>query len=297
MVSWQPPVHRSRIGAKHLRQEVVCQDASLSTQFQNRNGVPIKLMTVADGHGGARYWLSHIGSKLACEIALHQAERKLTRKLLSHSAPTSTELAYWDKWLKHDLPGMIVKNWRNAIENDWDWYDKSPKREAEGFSPYIYGSTIGLVVLTPHWWGCTGLGDWDLVRIRSSTKSSPINAELINSEDAFSTQRESTFSICKSDAVERFAERSSLKTIDRNEPPFALVISTDGVRKSCSTDADFLTLAHYLVSEVPAPSISGECNVLDEGLDRITTEGSGDDVSVAIGIHGLLNLENTATTS
>ena len=254
-------------------------------------------MAVADGHGGSRYWLSQVGSKLACEIALQEAEKKLSRRLLSHSAPTSTELAYWKKWLRFDLPGMLVQSWRTAVESDWDWYNKSPEREAEGFSPYIYGSTIGLVVLTPHWWGCTGLGDWDLVLIRPGTGTDTINAKLINSEDAISTQRESTFSLCKSDAVERFAERTSLHTIGRNEPPFAILISTDGIRKSCSTDSDFLTLAHYLVSEVPTPSISGECNVLDEGLDRITTEGSGDDVSVAIGIHGLLNLGNIATTS
>ena len=64
------------------------------------------------------------------------------------------------------------------------------------------------------------------------------------------------------------------------------MLSTDGIRKSCTTDTDFLALADYLVSEVPATGADGECTALDVGLNRITNEGSGDDVSVAIDIRG-----------
>ncbi|KGG28595.1 hypothetical protein EV13_1508 [Prochlorococcus sp. MIT 0702] len=256
--------------------------------------MPIKVMVVADGHGGARYWRSDVGSKLACEIAIQQARKDLGRRLLRWSAPSRSTLSEWHQWLKRDLPGKVVQKWRFAVANDWRRFDKTPEQEAEGFSLYTYGSTLGLVVLTPHWWGCTGIGDWDLVRVEANQGSGSSNAEIINSEDSLGIKGESTFSLCKSDALLHFAERSTVQSIDRNEPPYALMLSTDGIRKSCSADFDFLTLAHYLVSEAPTESDGGECHELDEGLDRITTEGSGDDVSVAIGIHGPLKLEDAA---
>jgi hypothetical protein len=54
------------------------------------------------------------------------------------------------------------------------------------------------------------------------------------------------------------------------------VLSSDGVRKSCATDADFLQLCAQLCSiHDPAD--------LTQGLEQITHQGSGDDVSVAMG--------------
>ena len=293
-MSWQSPIHRSRIGASHRRRGVVCQDYSLSSSLRSSTGVPIKLMAVADGHGGARYWRSDAGSKLACEIAIKEARKDLGRGLLNWSAPSSSSLIKWRQWLKQELPQKMLENWRLAVADDWQRFEKPAEREAEAFSLYSYGCTLGLVVMTPHWWGCTGLGDWDLVRVSWNSNSKATNAELINREDTVGMQGESTFSLCKSDALHHFAERSTAESIDRGQPPFALLLSTDGVHKSCATDSDFLTLAHYLVSEAYTKSDSGECHELDEALDRITTEGSGDDVSVAIGIHGSSKHEDTA---
>ena len=98
----------------------------------------------------------------------------------------------------------------------------------------------------------------------------------------------------RSDALLHFAKRSSAQNIDPDEHPFALMICTDGIRKSCASDDDFLTLADYLVSEASGSDADGECTALDVDLNRITTEGSGDDVSVAIDIHGQLKPETEA---
>ena len=293
-MNWQPPIHRSLIGASHRRKGIVCQDYSLTASFRSRSGVPIKLMAVADGHGGKRYWRSHVGSKLACEIAIQQARKELGKRLLSWSAPSSSSLANWHQWLKRELPEKIVQDWRMAVANEWQKFEKSAEQEAEGFSLYTYGSTLGLVVLTPHWWGCAGIGDWDLARIKMNATEASSNSELINQEDSFERPGESTFSLCKSDALLHFAERSSVQSIDPDEQPFALMLCTDGIRKSCASDDDFLALAEYLVSEASGSGADGESTALDVGLNRITTEGSGDDVSVAIDIHGQLKPESEA---
>jgi hypothetical protein len=93
--------------------------------------------------------------------------------------------------------------------------------------------------------------------------------------------------------------------------PFSLVLCTDGIRKSCASDADFLALAAWLAAgpdpgaahpgaaypgashpDTAHPAIGGSDTgeggagvdaFLAEGLDRISAEGCGDDVSVAIG--------------
>ncbi|MFM7286075.1 MAG: protein phosphatase 2C domain-containing protein, partial [Cyanobium sp.] len=59
----------SVIGAAHRRQGRPCQDAALSRELLSTRGERLLLLAVADGHGGSRYWLSHVGSQLACELA------------------------------------------------------------------------------------------------------------------------------------------------------------------------------------------------------------------------------------
>ena len=289
-MNWQIPTHRSRIGASHRRKGIVCQDYSLSLSFRTRSGVPIKLMAVADGHGGTCYWRSDVGSKLACEITVSEARIAIAKGLLSWSAPSCSSLLKWKQWLTHELPKKIVETWRVSVANDWAQYDKPVEREAEAFSPYSYGCTIGLVIMTPHWWGCTGVGDWDLVQIGRDQTFKGYSADLINEEKSTRIMGESTYSLCKTDALHYFIDRSMLEITNPDEPPFALLLSTDGVRKSCATDSDFLTLAHYLVSEAIPCGDKNNFQKIDVHLDRITTEGSGDDVSVAIGIFGPLKL-------
>lgn len=54
------------------------------------------------------------------------------------------------------------------------------------------------------------------------------------------------------------------------------MLSTDGIRKSCATDGDFLELCAQLAAIDAAAELA-------EGLEHITSQGSGDDVSVAVG--------------
>ncbi len=145
------------------------------------------------------------------------------------------------------------------------------------FQPLLYGSTLGLVVMTVRWWGHTGLGDWDLVRVEADGR-----ARLLEEEKGLGAAGEATCSLCQPGAAALFASRTALHPITREEGDFALVLCTDGIRKSCATDADFLTLAAWLARSAieEEPEAAG---ILPAALDRISREGSGDDVTVAIG--------------
>lgn len=271
---WLAPLHRSRAGAAHRRRQTPCQDSALSGTARSRDGLTVQLMAVADGHGGSAYWLSDVGSRLACSLALEVATEGIGQRLLNQPLDNRSrdELS---QWLSQELPAAVLQRWRTAVAADWQ-----QRPEAEGQPPRPYGTTLGLVLLTPHWWAHTGLGDWDLVLLEQG------EARLVSEERAAVGSGEATASLCLEDAARRFSERCGLRALP---PPhggsLSLVLSTDGIRKSCATDSDHLALCRFL-AEASEPlaenSQGGDTDQLDESLDRISREGSGDDVSAAI---------------
>jgi len=276
---WSAPLHRSRAGASHRRRSLACQDSSRTALATTADGVPVHLMAVADGHGGKRYWLSAVGSDLACRIAIGTAAADLAGlELLSGGAGPGERLL---AWLSQELPARIVAQWHREVATDWQ--DRRSKATLDqGFSPYTYGTTLGLVLLTPRWWAHTGIGDWDLVLIDAQDQ-----ARIVSEERASAGAGEGTASLCLPDAASLFAERTAVQLLDTPSETIALVLSTDGIRKSCATDGDHLRLCTFLAAEagaIAAAGGSGESDQLDPSLDRISGEGSGDDVSVAVAL-------------
>lgn len=300
---WLRGHHDTRLGAAHRRRGAPCQDASASFCFRDRHGQGdlIQVLVVSDGHGSARHDRSEVGSRLACQVAIREVEASLRPIATAEGNP---ELV-WRPWLAQQLPQRIVAAWRQEVSAHARAHPRhnpadtaipgtaanggvgsgDGSGDGDGVAATIpYGATLGLLVLTPRWWGYTGLGDWDLVRLEGDgqkAEQDDLRGELI-SEEAESTARgEATCSLCLDHAAQRFYSRSDLLPLDPDQAPFSLLLSTDGLRKSCSTDADFLTLAHYLVG-LPATPQPPERSELGEALDHISSQGSGDDVSAAI---------------
>lgn len=271
---WGQPETVTRTGASHLRRGVVCQDASGSQVLADRSGQPIQVLVVADGHGGQRYTHSEVGSRLACELAL----KLLADQFSQWSSTKDVEIQRWRSWLVETFPSSLHQRWLASVERHWR--QKITEKDAleQPFSPIPYGTTLGVVIMTPTWWGHTGLGDWDLVRVRSGGDVALVNEETDESQ----TSGEATYSLCLSNAASHFAVRSAVYPISQDTQSFALLLSTDGVRKSCSTDDDFFAIAKYLC-EGDQPRAGETANDLNSDLDRISSQGSGDDVSVAIG--------------
>lgn len=236
-------------------------------------------MVVADGHGGKRYIHSDVGSRLACELSLNLVAEQLGQR--GSVGPDAAQR--WQEWLEEAFPKALHQRWKAAVETHW--YKQSTKRGTSEttYSPLSYGTTIALVMMTPTWWAHTGLGDWDLVRIGSNGEVKLVNEEQEEEQNG----GESTYSLCLNNAPRHFAARTAVHLITEQEPAFSLLLSTDGVRKSCSTDADFFAIASYLCEEKKQPE-ANPTNQLNADLDRISSQGSGDDVSIAIGRWELL---------
>ena len=265
---WLEPRCCTVLGAAHRRRGQPCQDASLAISLAAPDGSPLQLIAVADGHGNRRHWLSGDGSRLACRAA----ERAVRQAL---AATPLTAIERWREQLRQGLPSAIVQDWLAATAADWE---HRPEAAEQAFSPQTYGSTLGLVLLAPGWWGCTGLGDWDLVQLAADDATELISEESDAVLGDAPPAGEATASLCLPDAAALFAQRAQLQLLGAatsGEHHQALVLSTDGMRKSCLTDADFLQLCSALRA-IADPS------ELEAGLAQITADGSGDDISVAI---------------
>ena len=267
MNGWSLPRIATRTGASHRRRGISCQDASGWLGLCGEDAQPVWALAVADGHGGARHQRSRTGSVVACRVALD---------LIAAELPTWTSNAADDldplrHTLEDTLPERIVRRWREQV---WRHWQDEPPDNGEPFTPILYGTTLGLLLLTSHWWASTGLGDWDLVRIDGDGRQ-----RLLSEEGNVGGQGEATCSLCLGDAPARFQSRTQVHSLPPGEPPFALLLSTDGIRKSCGTEQDFLILASYLTESDCSDQTLGQ---LAADLDRISSEGSGDDVSVAI---------------
>ncbi|MFM7087323.1 MAG: protein phosphatase 2C domain-containing protein [Cyanobium sp.] len=275
---WLSGHHDSRLGASHRRRGAPCQDASGSIRFRDRNGRGelIQVLAVSDGHGGSRYDRSDLGSWLACQVALRAVKDCLEPMDCRRSSPGALE--EWRQWLAEGLPRRLVAEWRQAVQSHARAHPRSesPQEREEPPSTVPYGATLGLLVLTPHWWGYTGLGDWDLVRLPGAGAG-----ELISEEPPSQASGEATYSLCMERAERHFLGRSGLVSLEPEAEPFSLLLSTDGIRKSCGSDADFYALAQYLVT-LPAPDRRSPTSELGKALDHISQQGSGDDVSAAI---------------
>jgi hypothetical protein len=235
----------------------------------------VQALVVSDGHGGAKYDRSDLGSQIACRVALAEVQQRLSRARLNQGDNDEA----WRQWLLESLPEQIVERWCQDV---LDHGRAHPRDDGAPPSTLAYGATLGLLLLTPRWWGYSGLGDWDLVRINADG-----SAELISEEPDNPGGGEATFSLCMEGAAHHFAPRSGLVPINAGQAPFSLLLSSDGIRKSCGTDADYLTLAHYLCELSSSPG-DLETSELGQALDHISAQGSGDDVSVAIGRWGQL---------
>jgi hypothetical protein len=300
----------SRRGSAHRRRGQPCQDATLQREFTLPGGLPLTLLAVADGHGGPAYQHSDVGSALACEAAAAVVAAALTRLPAGTAAPAGADLRALRRWLAEELPTALQQHWLSAVRQHW----LAGPVVGEGgvpFSPLPYGSTLGLLLLTPRWWALAGLGDWDLVRVDQAGE-----AELISQEVGVPGAGEATASLCQEAAALDGWFRSWVWPLEDRGLPFSLVLCTDGIRKSCASDADFLALAAWLaagpdptapdcdsaVSDAPHPDCAHPKTAhsdiggsdpgdgvargdacLAEALDRISAEGCGDDVSVAIG--------------
>ena len=264
----------SVIGASHIKKETPNQDAI------NFGDLP-PFVAVSDGHGGKKYIRSEIGSRLAV-LAIEQ--------VLKESLPLHADLSDINEHIRH-IKSRFLLHWQNSVDNQ---LEQEPFTQEE----YIFlnencseNDRIGLENNPRLAFGCTflaGIVYEDIILILQHGDG-----------DIVALHRESTIDVMETDGRNFAGSTLSLgslkdanqithRVISGDDIPELITISTDGIKNSYDdTDSDSIS-QFYKIPVVIKNAIDSGRDIqeitadLDSLLERITTNGSGDDVTLGI---------------
>ncbi len=219
---------------------------------------------VSDGHGGAAYYRSEVGARLAVEVAKAALGRFLEAPLPSDDvSPLVAEiLATWRQAVMQDLAG-------NPVESDW------VESEQEKLLPY--GATLAAVAIRPDWLVALQIGDGDML---FGYPDGRVERPLPDDEGLFGEQ---TYSLCLDNAAERFRVRARRRVEGQPWPDFVM-LSTDGVSKSFADEKTFLSIARDYRTSVRKIGLRGVLDQLEKWLSDVSHRGSGDDVTLCLAV-------------
>ena len=266
-------------GASHVRGGLANQDA-IATWSSGDPAAPVAIVTVADGHGGARHFRSAIGSRMAVDHSLDVLREMAPRFDAASDAERSRITAI-------DVPLRIVKAWTDAANahlaanpitsDEWlalEAADGAAALELVRQEPlFAYGATLLTMLVTRHCIVLTQLGDGDILAVDAdgtTTRPVPSDERLVGNL---------TTSLCRGDAASDF--RCAVIAIDHDEPPLVL-LSTDGYANSFRSDGDFLQVGHDLLDMIRKDGIDAVSGQLPSILEHASTHGSGDDITLGL---------------
>lgn len=276
-------------GASHVRTGLPNQDRALALPETGENARA--LLAIADGHGSAKYFRSHLGAEFAIDAAVTVLEPLMQQKL------ERTGLSAIKRWATEQLPQKLVKVWRESVKSDLEQKRFSPTqvfstqeltmlRENEDAGalkvveadPFIaYGSTILAALVTEFFIIYVQLGDGDILAVSDSEKGEvtrPIAADqrLMANE---------TTSLCSRNAWNDF--RVSFQVLpEAKAAPALILISTDGYANSFRDESEFTRVGSDLLQLIRFDSLDEVKGQLIGWLDDASKQGSGDDISLGI---------------
>lgn len=286
-------LHHSCQGESHILINKLCQDSSFSTTNET-----MSIAIVCDGHGGARYFRSDVGSRLAVEatkncvdafvkevdLALFQG-KPFTQKMAITSeanAQILTKETLTDKALRQ-LFASIIYSWRTKIEehaqntllSEFEKESVSPKYQDEFLNGIgvekTYGCTLMCYVYTAKFWFAFHIGDGKCIAFDKEGKwSEPIPWD----ERCFLNK---TTSLCDSTAIDEFRYCYS----GDGSAPLAVFLGSDGIDDSFGQTEN---MVNFYVQVLKLIANEGEENAyknIEETLPQLSKIGSKDDMSIA----------------
>jgi serine/threonine protein phosphatase PrpC len=275
---WQV-IGRSVRGASHARTGLPNQDA---IGWIHARGLTCPLIVaVSDGHGSAKYFRSHIGSRLAVEIALKLGEEFL------NGQPDLKNLSAIKRTAEERLPQEMARRWRAAIEGHLESNPISAEessaleassgaaaREALMANPtHAYGATILTVLVEESFIVYLQLGDGDIVLV---SEQGEVERPLPKDERLFANE---TTSLISRDAWSDF--RFGFQSLVGAHPALILV-STDGYANSFVNEEAFFKVGKDVLEILLSEGIETVERSLETWLVEASEAGSGDDITLAI---------------
>lgn len=259
-------INLSVIGNSHTKASKVCEDFSLSFT-SDKIGIAI----ACDGHGSEKHFRSSTGSKIAAEVSFN-AIFELMKHEDNFSKNKKEILIQLEKSIIYAWNIAVNEDYRNNpfIEEELSNLNKRDREYVESDFEIAYGSTLIAVAFTNKYCFGIQIGDGDCVLINHMgeiTNPMPWDERL---------QFNITTSLCDKAALSNF------RHFWIDAPINAIMVTTDGVRNSFSNEKYYHDFFLTLLGSLTDTSFDEAKIELMEFLQRLTIDGSGDDVSVSV---------------
>jgi len=253
---------RSVRGSRHCRLGQPAQDA-IAWRPTGGNGIAL---AVADGHGSAPSFRSHIGARLAVDTAAEL----LAEYAASHAhGPSLTSLPPEDAaWLARQL----TERWRERVLAHAAAEPLAPSHD-EAAVLVSYGSTLLAALATPTWLLYCQLGDGDILLVSDTghvRRPWPRDGRLLGVE---------TTSLCMPEAWREVQVDLAPLT---PHAPLLVLLSTDGYSNSFRKDRGFLRVGRDILELVQTQGMAQVDSDLEAWLNEASDLGSGDDITVGL---------------
>lgn len=264
-------------GVSHERDGLPNQDA-LAVWQGGADSAGLIVAAVADGHGGARHFRSAVGSRLAVNAAV-EATRRIASEWESADPARQAHIA------STDLPVAIVTEWLDQVRQHLASHPMSAAEsqalESESASgektqldpTFAYGATLITALVTRRQMLLLQVGDGDALLVGPDGRAwrpIPPDGRLTG---------EFTTSLCRPGAQADF--RNAVVELD-NPGASLLLLATDGYSNSFRTEGDFLQVGTDLLQMVRQQGVIRVEKQLPQILEHASTNGSGDDITLAL---------------
>ena len=297
----------SIIGARHVQDRSVCQDAALSHLTDDG----MLIVAVADGHGDKKHALSHIGSQLAVTTAVELMEIAL-RDVIVQSHKNTFQI---QKELQLQLPKRIHYEWKKRVleEISKDRTEDSTEFLIEEFEEenlkeqvILYGTTLLAVGLFQGHMLCFQLGDGDIFILTNREQefekpsADDVFQQLIDAEQSVCVQEEEIKTDSKELEVTKFLlgkddlygsltyslcqpNNQNMAQIYYGKHPKQgiLSLSTDGFRDCVGGgNQDFDRVMRWIYQKIE--NDHNFTTHLPKWIGQVSFKGNGDDISLII---------------
>lgn len=283
---------KSVIGSSHKDTKLPCQDSSLCEKFDKGC-----IIAVSDGHGSSTYVRSHIGSNLACSIAV-----KLTKEFVLDNYDVLSKIgrkSYTpDSGVKADplfleLFTRIHQQWYEAIKENVTnvpFSDQEKMKLGNAEIKEAFGCTLMVAVKTDCFTFAFHIGDGRIYTISYNNEwTQPVPWDSA-CEDNITT------SLCENNPVDSF--RYYVDSSDNQ--PFVIFVCSDGIEDCYGGSHDGNFQSEKLVvdySEVIRAYLQDKESDFDidceSFLNNQSTRFSHDDMSIAFVVDDRFQLQQT----
>lgn len=268
----------SVVGSSHERAGQRCQDAIRHTG-KPEPGLPA-IAAVADGHGSAKCFRSHLGADFAVVAALEVVTE------FARGEWSGVSLALLIRTAGQRLPEELARRWLEAVRRHIDQNpltveeldlllakEGAKARAAVEANPTLaYGSTLLVAFATARVIGFLQLGDGDILAVSADGE---VQRPLARDERLIANE---TTSLSSARAWGEF--RTAFQPVSPASPAL-IVLSTDGYANSFRDEAGFLKVGSDLLAIIRSDGLDSVALSLESWLQEASAAGSGDDVTLA----------------